>query len=153
MDTHTLLLVKADGYVIGSSIKHIPIAGSDITKFVQSLLRERGENIPPEDSWYVAQKIKEDYGYTCANIVKEFQKYDAEPGKYIEKFNALHSVTKQVSQYLRYILRYCRVRRLAEFFRDSFSAIHGRCWIRTIPWTRGLLQSRNLFFGFPDPAT
>ena len=41
----------AEGYVIGSSIKHIPIAGRDITYFVQQLLRDRGESaqIPPED--------------------------------------------------------------------------------------------------------
>jgi actin-related protein 3 len=41
----------ADGYVIGSSIKHIPIAGRNITEFVLNLLRDRGEqaHIPPED--------------------------------------------------------------------------------------------------------
>ncbi len=42
---------QADGYVIGSSIKHVPIAGRDLTDFVLQLLRERGEtaHIPPED--------------------------------------------------------------------------------------------------------
>jgi hypothetical protein len=42
---------KADGYVIGSSIKHVPIAGRDITDFVLQLLRDRGETatIPAED--------------------------------------------------------------------------------------------------------
>jgi hypothetical protein len=56
-------LPQAEGYVIGSAIKHSPIAGRDITYFVQQLLRERGEaaNIPPEDSRRVAEKIKEDY--------------------------------------------------------------------------------------------
>lgn len=41
----------AEGYIIGSSIKHVPIAGKDITYFVQQLLRDRGEtaNMPPED--------------------------------------------------------------------------------------------------------
>lgn len=45
----------ADGYVIGSSIKHVPIAGRDITQFVLNLLRDRGEQaiIPPEDQWRV----------------------------------------------------------------------------------------------------
>jgi len=54
---------QAEGYVIGSAIKHIPLAGRDITYFVQQLLRERGEaaNIPPEDSRRVAERIKEDY--------------------------------------------------------------------------------------------
>lgn len=46
----------AEGYVIGSSIKHIPIAGRDITYFVQQLLRDRGETaaIPPEDQLRVS---------------------------------------------------------------------------------------------------
>ena len=38
--------VQAEGYVIGSCIKHIPIAGSDITYFIQQLLRERESGIP-----------------------------------------------------------------------------------------------------------
>lgn len=42
----------------GSSIKHIPISGRDITYFVQSLLREREPNIPPEQSLETAKAIK-----------------------------------------------------------------------------------------------
>jgi actin-related protein len=34
-DGVTHVIPVADGYVIGSSIKHIPIAGRDITYFVQ----------------------------------------------------------------------------------------------------------------------
>jgi actin-related protein 3 len=37
-------------YVIGSCIKHIPLAGRDITNFVQQIMRERKEPIPAEDS-------------------------------------------------------------------------------------------------------
>ncbi len=57
-DGVTHVIPVAEGYVIGSAIKHIPIAGRDITYFVQQLLRERGEaaNIPPEDSRRVAEK-------------------------------------------------------------------------------------------------
>src|SRR5688572_18186713 len=55
----TSVVFKAEGYVIGSSIKHIPIAGRDITYYVQQLLRDRGEtSIPPEDSLKVAESIK-----------------------------------------------------------------------------------------------
>ncbi|KAI4736615.1 actin-related protein, ARP3 class, partial [Aureobasidium sp. EXF-8846] len=39
----THVIPVAEGYVIGSSIKSVPIAGRDITYFVQSLLRDRGE--------------------------------------------------------------------------------------------------------------
>ena len=45
----------ADGYVIGSCIKHIPIAGRDITHFIAGLLKERETGIPPEQSMEVAK--------------------------------------------------------------------------------------------------
>jgi len=44
--------------VIGSCIKHIPIAGRDITFFIQQLLREREVGIPPEQSLETAKAIK-----------------------------------------------------------------------------------------------
>ncbi|KAL6625545.1 actin-related protein 3 [Neocallimastix californiae] len=91
--THVIPL--AEGYVIGSSIKHIPIAGRDITYFVQQLLRERENSIPPEESLEVAKRIKEMYSYTCKDIVKEFQKYDSEPAKWFKQYVGKHSVTKK----------------------------------------------------------
>ena len=33
-------------------------------------MQERGENVPPEDSFEVARKVKEMYCYTCSDIVK-----------------------------------------------------------------------------------
>ena len=40
-----------EGYVIGSAIKHIPIAGRDISQFVLNLMRERSYMavVSPED--------------------------------------------------------------------------------------------------------
>jgi len=52
------LCEQAEGYVIGSCIKHIPIAGRDITFFIQQLLREREVGIPPEQSLETAKAIK-----------------------------------------------------------------------------------------------
>merc|ERR1711879_1058516 len=75
-DGVTHVIPVADGYVIGSCIKHIPLAGSDITKFVLNLLRERGENIPPQMAKSVAKAVKEQYCYVCPDIVKEYLKYD-----------------------------------------------------------------------------
>jgi actin-related protein 3 len=96
---------KAEGYVIGSSIKHIPIAGRDITYFVQQLLRERNEtSIPPEDSLKVAERIKEQYSYVCRDMVKEFKIYDKEGDKYFQKHQEIHSVTRQVCYIYIYIL-------------------------------------------------
>lgn len=53
-----LAVLQAEGYVIGSCIKHIPIAGRDITYFIQQLLREREVGIPPEQSLETAKAIK-----------------------------------------------------------------------------------------------
>lgn len=91
--THTIPV--ADGYVIGSSIKHVPIAGRDITDFVLQLLRDRGETatIPSEDQRRTAEKIKEDYTYVCQDIVKEIKKYDSDPYKYFARYAGEHSVT------------------------------------------------------------
>lgn len=54
------LCFQAEGYVIGSCIKHIPIAGRDITYFTQQLLREREVGIPPEQSLETAKAVKVD---------------------------------------------------------------------------------------------
>ncbi|MBW03539.1 Actin-related protein 3C, partial [Eschrichtius robustus] len=57
-DGVTHAIPVAEGYVIGSCIKHIPIAGRDITYFMQQLLREREVGIPPEQSLETAKAIK-----------------------------------------------------------------------------------------------
>jgi actin-related protein 3 len=97
-DGVTHVIPCAEGYVIGSAIKHIPIAGRDISQFVLNLMRERGEmaQVPPEDQLKVAGKVKENYTYVCQDIVKEFRKYDAEPYKYFERYDGEHSVTGRV---------------------------------------------------------
>jgi actin-related protein 3 len=94
-DGVTHVIPVAEGYVIGSSIKHIPLAGRDITAFVQQLMRERGEPIPPEHSMDVAKRVKETYSYVCPDIVKEFAKYDQEQSKWIRQYEGIHSVTKK----------------------------------------------------------
>lgn len=98
-DGVTHVIPVAEGYVIGSAIRHIPIAGRDISSFVQQLLRERGETgIPPEDSLRVAEKIKEDYSYVCGDMVKEFGKYDKDPSKFFGLFEGLDARTGKVGQ-------------------------------------------------------
>ncbi|KAG9257578.1 actin family [Emericellopsis atlantica] len=78
-DGVTHVIPVAEGYVIGSSIKSIPIAGRDITYFVQSLLRDRGE---PDSSLKTASEIKEEHCYVCPDIVKEFAKYDRDRSRF-----------------------------------------------------------------------
>ncbi|KAL9958688.1 hypothetical protein ACROYT_G035738 [Oculina patagonica] len=94
-DGVTHVIPVAEGYVIGSCIKHIPIAGRDITFFVQQLLREREVGIPPEQSMETAKTIKERWGYICPDIAKEFAKYESEPAKWIKKYDAVNAVTKK----------------------------------------------------------
>ncbi|XP_035386805.1 actin-related protein 3B isoform X2 [Electrophorus electricus] len=52
------IAVQAEDYVIGSCIKHIPVAGRDITYFIQQLLREREVGIPSEQSLETAKAVK-----------------------------------------------------------------------------------------------
>lgn len=93
-DGVTHVIPVAEGYVIGSCIKHIPLAGRDITQFVQQMLRERKEGIPPEDLLLVSKSIKERHCYTCPDIVKEYMKYDKDPAKYIKIYEGAHARTK-----------------------------------------------------------
>jgi len=94
-DGVTHVIPVAEGYVIGSSIKHIPLAGRDMTAFVQQLMRERSEPIPPAESMEVAKRVKEQYSYVCPDIVKEFSKYDTEPSKWFKTYTGTNSVTKK----------------------------------------------------------
>ena len=91
-------LPQAEGYVIGSCIKHIPIAGRDITYFIQQLLRERESGIPPEQSLETAKAIKERFGYICPDVAKEFNKYDGQPEKWFKIYDSVNSITKKVSR-------------------------------------------------------
>ena len=49
-DGVTHVIPVADGYVIGSCIKHIPLAGRTITSYIQQLMRDRKEPVPSEVS-------------------------------------------------------------------------------------------------------
>lgn len=95
-DGVTHVFPVCDGFVIGSCVKHIPLAGRDITKFTLQSLKDRGEKYPPEDSNEIAMKIKEKYGYVCKDVLKEYSKFDEkekdESGKLVQssKFKTLN---------------------------------------------------------------
>ena len=63
--------------------------------FIQKLMRERGEPVPPEDSLLVAKEVKELYSYTSPDILKEFNKYDAKPEKHFKRHTGVQSKTKK----------------------------------------------------------
>ena len=76
-DGVTHVVPICDGYVLGSNIKHIPIAGRKITKFMEQMIRDRGEKIPTEDLYYATMELKEKHGYIAENdILTEIQKFD-----------------------------------------------------------------------------
>lgn len=65
--------------MIGSCIKHIPIAGRDITDFVFQLQKDREANIPASEAKRIARETKENTTYCCQDMLKEFKKYDSDP--------------------------------------------------------------------------
>jgi actin-related protein 3 len=75
-DGVTHVFPVADGFVIGSCVKHIPLAGRDITKFVLQELKDRKEPLPSEDALEIARVVKEKYGYVCKDLAQEFKKFD-----------------------------------------------------------------------------
>eukprot|EP00828_Plagiopyla_frontata_P025442 TRINITY_DN3252_c0_g1_i4.p2 TRINITY_DN3252_c0_g1~~TRINITY_DN3252_c0_g1_i4.p2 ORF type:complete len:406 (+),score=42.37 TRINITY_DN3252_c0_g1_i4:177-1394(+) len=93
-DGTTQIIPIADGCVIGSCIKSMPLAGKDITKFVMQLLRERKEWVQSEDILQVSREIKEQYGKVCdGNLVKAFEQFDLKPEKKYVKHQTVNSVT------------------------------------------------------------
>lgn len=102
-DGVTHIIPVIDGYVIGSCIKHIPLAGGDITKFVLQNLRERGETFPASDALTVARAVKEQFAYVCPDVAKEFQKFDQDPAKF-GVYEGLDSKTNKAFGFFGYIL-------------------------------------------------
>ena len=75
-DGVTHIVPICDGFVLGSNIKHIPIAGRKITKFMEQMIRERGEKIATEDLYYATMELKEKHGYLAKDLIEEFAKFD-----------------------------------------------------------------------------
>lgn len=81
--THVIPVV--DGYVVGSAIKSVPIAGREVTMFIQSLIREREALSFDVSSLDIARTIKESHCYTASDVVREFHRFDENPNKHIDK--------------------------------------------------------------------
>ncbi len=92
-DGVTHVIPVADGFVLAGSIKSMPIAGRDLTAFVQQLMRERGEPVPPEAALDVARRVKEQHCYVCSALAKEFAKHDREPDKYLRTVSGVRGST------------------------------------------------------------
>ena len=77
-DGVTHIIPVVDGFVISSCIKHIPLAGSNMTNFIANMIRDRNEKCPVEDVNGIAKMIKEKYGYVVesGDLLGEFAKFD-----------------------------------------------------------------------------
>lgn len=71
-DGVTHIFPVCDSFVIGSCVKHIPLAGRDMTQFIIQSYKDRGEKCTIDQ----ATKIKEKYGYVCNDIQKEYARFD-----------------------------------------------------------------------------
>ncbi len=91
----TQIVPVVDGHVISSSIEQYNIGGRDVTTYIQDLLRERKEPIPPGMSAEIARLAKERYAYTVPNVEKELDKFDSNPDKYIKVYEGIHKKTGQ----------------------------------------------------------
>jgi len=103
--THVIPIYS--GAVIGSCIKHIPLAGKEITNFFKRFMHDRGEKIYAEDSVRVAKEIKEKYAYCCKDLVTELARFDKKgeingvmvPSKKFKKFKVEDSRKSGVDSY------------------------------------------------------
>ena len=75
-DDITHIIPICDGTVVGSNIKHFPIAGKHITKFMEQMIKERGEKINSVDLYYATMEIKEKYGYLARDLIDELNRFD-----------------------------------------------------------------------------
>jgi len=68
--------------VIGSCIKHLPIAGSHVTKYIMNAIKDRKEDIKQEDLMSFARDAKDTYSYVSDDPVNEYEKFDERVRKY-----------------------------------------------------------------------
>jgi actin-related protein 3 len=95
-DGVTHIIPVVEGYAIGSCIKHIPLAGRDVSNFILQMMREREEEgikHLPADALNIAKRCKEQFCYVCPDLVREYKKYDAEPSKQIRQHIAKDTKT------------------------------------------------------------
>lgn len=75
-DGVTHVVAVCDGFVMGSTVRNIPIAGRKITKFMSEMIKDRGEKICNEDLHLATMEIKEKYSYVCKDLLEEFDAFD-----------------------------------------------------------------------------
>lgn len=97
-DGVTHIIPVVDGYVVTQAIKHIPLAGRNVTNFVLEKLRER-ERIPADEALAIAQRVKEQHCYICKDLAAEFHKYDSDPAANVTHVEDVDKKTGQKYSY------------------------------------------------------
>ncbi|KAK9837465.1 hypothetical protein WJX81_004437 [Elliptochloris bilobata] len=90
-DGYTSCIPVVNGFVLSAALRSLPVAGRDVTRLVQKLLRERGAPVPPDQWLEVARQIKEAHCYTCSDATKERAKFDADPGKHVRLWEGVNA--------------------------------------------------------------
>ncbi|KAJ9473581.1 hypothetical protein DIPPA_22186 [Diplonema papillatum] len=94
-DGVTHIIPISDGFVIQSGIRHINLAGKDITKFIFDMIKERETTHPDVNMMSEAQKIKEEHCAVCPDLAKEFAKFDADREKHVKKWQGVIPKSKK----------------------------------------------------------
>lgn len=75
-----------DGYVFPSAIRQLPIAGKDVTHFLNGMIRER-EVVPAEESFELGKYIKETQCYVAQDgLVSEWNSFAKDPSSIVRQF-------------------------------------------------------------------
>lgn len=94
------------------------------------------------------------YSYVCPDIVKEFQKYEAEGDKYFKRHEFIHSVTKKVwAVYGSWRGLLVAMDNYVAHDNSLLKAIHGGRRLRAFPRPRDLLQPRDCQPRLLDPTS
>ena len=81
-DGVTHVIPVTDGYVLGSAVREIPVAGKDVTRVISDALQMRKEVVVDSPEMGVAlnrlaKQVKEKLAYVCADPVRELKLFDA----------------------------------------------------------------------------
>ena len=147
-DGVTHVIPVSEGYVIGSCIKSMDLAGRDITNFIMKLQRDRNEPVPPDQAQQVARKVKEQWSYTCPDLKKEFLKVGLDLISFFlcVRCWSLLLVVNSASQNTTHAVRFQARKVLQEVRRNEprWQTLHGGHWLREVLGARDLLQPRDL---------
>lgn len=91
-DGVTHVIPVTDGYIDGSCVREIPIAGKDVTRIISDALQARKEVIVENPETAVslnrlAKQVKEKLAYVCQDPVKELRLFDANASSCFKKIS------------------------------------------------------------------